>query len=109
MGEGLAEADILTRLFMLACIFMAFIRFSMQMTELKNFTGLLHDLKIRLGDNFEVTKEQGVSILTTSFYNNSRALMLGQKMIRRIAKDLILDESRPRYLDLYIDVNVSDA
>ena len=63
MGEGLMEADILTRLFMLACIFVAILRFSTQMTELKEFTGLLHDLKIRLGDNFEVTKEQGVRFL----------------------------------------------
>ena len=62
MGEGLEKADILTRLFMLACIFIAILRFSAQMSELKNFTGLLHDLKIRLGDKFEVTKEQGVTI-----------------------------------------------
>ncbi|KAK6992395.1 hypothetical protein R3P38DRAFT_2570471 [Favolaschia claudopus] len=86
-GGGLSQADLVTRLYMLAVQFsdMAERRRIAAAETPTDFTGLWKDLKIRLSGNFTFTKDQ-------------------EKNIRGVVRDVIIEPSRTVYSTMHHDV-----
>ena len=59
MGEGLSRPDKLTQIFTLGVILVVMNEF-MSQTEYREFKAILYDLRVRLGDHFEITQDQRV-------------------------------------------------
>ncbi|KAK6992336.1 hypothetical protein R3P38DRAFT_2426468, partial [Favolaschia claudopus] len=86
-GAGLSQADLVTRLYMLAVQLsdMAERRRNAASETPTDFSGLWKDLKIRLDGNFAFTKDQ-------------------EKNIRGIVRDVIIEPSRTAYSTMHHDV-----
>lgn len=115
LSDGLGRADVMTRIYALACHYGSEQRllYAVQTSEglqggAGDLQGLFQELSIRLKDTFQLTREQKVWIkVTTGGY----ILMLSvhQLTIRRLSQDLIYKSSRTAFKILYLDIEVCSS
>lgn len=115
LSDGLGRADVMTRIYALACHYGSEQRllYAVQTSEglqggVGDLRGLFQELSIRLKDTFQLTKEQKVWIkVTTAGF----LLMISvhQLTIRWLAQDFIYKSSRTAFKVLYLDIEVCSS